>query len=112
MYVCYALLSTGLGHTEQTGNKTKTFEKVSKRPSSEFGIPRGSFQDPPVLLTLTNDFPSSNYFNFTLFADDGTLFCKLENSTTTPLSTVLNSELTSCLIWISANKGTIVTVFC
>ena len=79
--------------------------KISERSSVDCGVPQGSILCPLLFFIFINDFPnSSNFFTFTLFADDSTLSCRFENTADTSISNVLSYQLTSVFDLISVNK--------
>ena len=52
-----------------------------------------------------NDFPScSQFFNFTLFADDSTLTCSFDNHDGEFIARTVETELTPITTWLDANK--------
>ena len=60
--------------------------KLSDVRSVDCGVPQGFILVPLLLLIFINDFHNcSNFFKFTLFADDSTLNCRFENDATTSI---------------------------
>ena len=56
-------------------------------------------------MILINDFPnSSDFFRFTLFADDSTLTCSFKNKTQSEISLILETELLKVNNWLNSNK--------
>ena len=87
--------------------------KLSDVRSVDCGVPQGSILGPLLFLIFINDFPNcSNFFKFTLFADDSTLTCRFENDATTSIPTILSNELSNVFKWISANKLKVNTEKC
>ena len=68
-------------------------------------VPQGSTLGPIRFLLYINNLPSVTKFNTLSFADDTTL--TLSNGSVRELEKFVNSELTSIVAWMQANKLTI-----
>ena len=83
-------------YVDYNGSKSRT-------NSISLGVPQGSILGPPLFLIMTyNDLPKvSHVFSMLMYADDTTLYCNLDDSTSDIL---LNNELTKITDWLSSNK--------
>ena len=74
----------------------------SRTNSISLGVPQGSILGPLLFLIYVNDLPKvSHVFSMLMYADDTTLYCNLDDSTSEIL---LNNELTKITDWLSSNK--------
>merc|ERR1712237_170959 len=56
-------------------------------------------------LIFINDFENSNlFFKFTLYADDSTLSCNLNEINPSSISSTISRELNNVYEWLSTNK--------
>ena len=74
----------------------------SRTNSISLGVPQGSILGPLLYLIYINDLPKvSHVFSMLMYADDTTLYCNLDDSTSEIL---LNNEPTKITDWLSSNK--------
>ena len=68
-----------------------------------YGVPQGSILGPFFFILYINDLPAcSNELEFTLFADDTSIF--FEHSDPDVLTSHLNDQLNNVSTWLKANK--------
>ena len=82
-------------YVDYNGSKSRT-------NSISLGVPQGSILGPLLFLIYINDLSKvSHVFSMLMYADDTTLYCNLDDSTSDIL---LNNELTKITDWLSSNK--------
>ena len=78
---------------------------LSSVENIHYGVPQGSTLGPLLFLLFINDFPNcSNFFKFTLFADDSTLTCSFKNFDPVSIQHVLEQELSKINDWLLSNR--------
>ena len=76
--------------------------QISDKLPITTGVLQGSILGPLRLLIYINDLPSvCNFFQMIMYADDTTLYCNI-NETTTEGN--INTELSHVNVWFKANK--------
>ena len=106
--VCDSALNLMKSYLEDLKQFVQFDECISEMKAIHKGVPQGSMLGPLLFLIYINDIPnSSNLFNFLMYADDTTLYCCLEDIDSVNKELVLNSELKSVHLWLSANKLTL-----
>jgi len=77
---------------------------VSSEREVTCGVPQGSILGPLLFLVFINDFPNcSDFFKFTLFADDSTLSCSFAREKLLEFHESVNLNLLSVHNWLKAN---------
>ena len=106
--VCDSALNLMKSYLEDRKQFVQFDESISEMKAIHKGVPQGSILGPLLFLIYINDIPnSSNLFNFLMYADDTTLYCCLEDIDSVNKELVLNRELKSVHLWLSANKLTL-----
>ena len=106
--VCDSALNLMKSYLENRKQFVQFDESISEMKAIHKGVPQGSILGPLLFLIYINDIPnSSNLFNFLMYADDTTLYCCLEDIDSVNKELVLNRELKSVHLWLSANKLTL-----
>ena len=106
--VCDSALNLMKSYLENRKQFVQFDECISEMKAIHKGVPQGSILGPLLFLIYINDIPnSSKLFNFLMYADDTTLYCCLEDIYSINKEQVLNSELKSVHLWLSANKLTL-----
>ena len=78
---------------------------LSNIESINYGVPQGSNLGPLLFLLFINDFPNcSDFFKFTLFADDSTLTCHFNNFDPPSIISKLEHELSKINNWLLLNR--------
>ena len=79
------------------------FERhISDKLPTTTGVPQVSILGPLLFLIYINDLPSvGNFFKMIMYADDTTLYCNINKTTT---EGIINTELAHVNVWLKANK--------
>ena len=78
---------------------------ISRQRLIEYGIPQGATLGPLLFLIFINDFPNcSEFFKFTLFADDSTLTCRFDHNNLISIKNELENRLLPIYNWLISNR--------
>ena len=78
------------------------FERQISDKLLQLGYPKDQYWDRCYFLIYINDLPSvSNYFKMIMYADDTTLYCNINKTTS---EGIINTELSHVNGWSKANK--------
>ena len=103
--VCDSALNLMKSHLKDRKQFVQFDECISEMKAIHKGVPQGSILGPLLFCIYINAIPnSSNLLNFLMYADDKSLYCCLEDINSVNKEQVLNSELKSVHLWLSANK--------
>ena len=105
----YGLCDVALNLLKSYLTNRKQFVQYNEYSSdmkySHNGVPQGFILGPLLFLVYINDLPnSSKLFNFLMYADDATLYCRLEDITSKNKSDIINIELEGVHSWLKANR--------
>ena len=76
------------------------------RRQKQTECPKGHSLGSILFLVYINDFPDcTNFFKFTLFADDSSLLCYFKDDCKTNIHQQVNSELEKVNNWLQSNKN-------
>lgn len=78
---------------------------ISSQRPIEYGVPQGSTLGPLLFLIFINDFPNcSDFFKFTLFADDSTLTCRFDHNNLISMKNEIENNLLPVSKWLLSNR--------
>ena len=106
--VCDLALNRMKSYLENRKQFVQFEECISEMKAIHKGVQQGSILGLLLFLIYINDIPnSSNLFNFLMYADVTTLYCCPEDIDSVNKEQVLNNDLKSVHLWLSANKLTL-----
>ena len=106
--VCDLALNLMKSYLENRKQFVQFDECISEMKAIHKGVPQGSILGSLLFLIYINDILNSSYlFNFLMYADDTTLYCRLEDIDSVNKEQVLINELKSVHLWLSASKLTL-----